>query len=411
MRAEPPVAAVEPLAGLLAVHVVDPVPEVGQERHRVQVLPDEVARVEVQPERRPVAHRLQRPPGGPEVVGDLAGVHLVREPHALGVEHVQDRVPAPRRSPRSPPRSSPAGTGGNMATVCQIDEPVNPTTVCTPNAAAARAVSASSAAARCRTPSGSPSPQIRAGRMRLVPHVDRVVADRLADQVVGDGPAAQPVLAQQGVPPGEVAVLAQRPVHLEVVTPAGQLEAVVAPLLASRQTSSRGRSAHCPVNSVNGRDIIGSGWFSLRRFWLLNLSGRQTGVHRLSAAALAQTASQHVLDLEAVRERGLRVGALGDRGDQVADLVGERVLPAQHVPRRPPGGQVRVARLGDQDAAEPCGRGVLRGVAELQLVEPLQVEGQAATRPVDLDPQRVLPAGGEPGRLERWPAPRIRAGR
>ena len=52
-----------------------------------------------------------------------------------------------------------------MATVCQIEEPVKPTTVCTPNAAAARAVSASSAAARWRTPSGSPSPQIRAGRM------------------------------------------------------------------------------------------------------------------------------------------------------------------------------------------------------------------------------------------------------
>ncbi len=76
-----------------------------------------------------------------------------------------------------------------MATVCQIDEPVKPITVRTPNAAAARAVSAISAAAGGRTPSGSPSPQIRAGRMRLVPFVDRVVADRLADQVVGDRPA------------------------------------------------------------------------------------------------------------------------------------------------------------------------------------------------------------------------------
>jgi len=57
------------------------------------------------------------------------------------------------------------GTGGNIATVCQMDEPVKPTTVCTPNAAAALAVSAISAAARCRTPLGSPSPQIRAGTM------------------------------------------------------------------------------------------------------------------------------------------------------------------------------------------------------------------------------------------------------
>ena len=52
-----------------------------------------------------------------------------------------------------------------MATVCQIDDPVNPTTVRTPKAAAARAVSAISAAARRRTPSGDPSPQIRAGRI------------------------------------------------------------------------------------------------------------------------------------------------------------------------------------------------------------------------------------------------------
>lgn len=46
-----------------------------------------------------------------------------------------------------------------------MDEPVKPMTVLTPKAAAARAVSLISAAARWRTPSASPSPQIRAGRM------------------------------------------------------------------------------------------------------------------------------------------------------------------------------------------------------------------------------------------------------
>ena len=46
-----------------------------------------------------------------------------------------------------------------------MDEPVKPMTVSTPSAAAARAVSLISSAARWRTPSGSPSPQIRAGRM------------------------------------------------------------------------------------------------------------------------------------------------------------------------------------------------------------------------------------------------------
>ena len=44
-------------------------------------------------------------------------------------------------------------------------DPVKPFTWVTPNAAAARAVSATRAAARCLTPSGSPSPQISGGRI------------------------------------------------------------------------------------------------------------------------------------------------------------------------------------------------------------------------------------------------------
>src|SRR5690606_4246207 len=48
---------------------------------------------EVEAERRTPVHRVQRADGGPVVVGDLAGVDLVREAHALGVEDVQDRVP------------------------------------------------------------------------------------------------------------------------------------------------------------------------------------------------------------------------------------------------------------------------------------------------------------------------------
>jgi hypothetical protein len=55
--------------------------------------------------------------------------------------------------------------GGNIATYFQIDEPVNPTTVSTPRRRAALAVVFISSAARCRTPSGSPSPQIRLGSM------------------------------------------------------------------------------------------------------------------------------------------------------------------------------------------------------------------------------------------------------
>ena len=46
-----------------------------------------------------------------------------------------------------------------MATYCQIDEPVKPTTVSMSSLRATRAARFMSSAARCRTPSASPSPQ------------------------------------------------------------------------------------------------------------------------------------------------------------------------------------------------------------------------------------------------------------
>src|SRR3954454_8840481 len=74
--AQPAVAPVELLDRLLAVDVVDPRPVVPQEGQWVEVLPHEVAGVEVEPEGLAVADRLHRPVGGPVVVGDLAGVDL-----------------------------------------------------------------------------------------------------------------------------------------------------------------------------------------------------------------------------------------------------------------------------------------------------------------------------------------------
>jgi hypothetical protein len=57
-----------------------------------------------------------------------------------------------------------------------------------------------------------------------------VVADRLADQVVGDREDLQVVFGQ-GLPLAvDVAVLVERLVDVEVVAPAGDLEPVVAPL-------------------------------------------------------------------------------------------------------------------------------------------------------------------------------------
>ena len=93
VRREDRAAAVEPLARVLDVDVVDPVGELERELRRVEELVREVARVEVDAERLAVADRVERPPGRDEVVGDLGRVHLEPEPHALGVEDVDDRPP------------------------------------------------------------------------------------------------------------------------------------------------------------------------------------------------------------------------------------------------------------------------------------------------------------------------------
>jgi hypothetical protein len=106
------------------------------------------------------ADGLQCAQAGVVVVGDLAGVHLVGEAHALPVEHVQDGVPAVGEVLIAG-LDDRAGTGGNIATYCQMLDPVNPTTVSTPILRATLAVSLSSSAARCRTPSASPSPHTR----------------------------------------------------------------------------------------------------------------------------------------------------------------------------------------------------------------------------------------------------------
>src|SRR5215831_17258879 len=53
-----------------------------------------MARVEVDPEAVSAPDRLERLPGGDEVVGDFGGVYLETEAHPLLVEHVDDRPPA-----------------------------------------------------------------------------------------------------------------------------------------------------------------------------------------------------------------------------------------------------------------------------------------------------------------------------
>ncbi len=69
-----------------------------------------------------------------------------------------------------------------------------------------------------------------------------------------------------------------------------------------------------------------------------------------------------------------------------------------------------MARLGDQNAPETRLGARLGVVVEPQFVQPFEIEREAALVPVQLDPQLVLAAGGEPGRLERGQRPRVQPG-
>ena len=56
------------------------------------------------------------------------------------------------------------------------------------------------------------------------------ITDSLADEVVADGMTFETVFFQDLTPPFDVAIFFDRPVYLEVVAPAGQLQATVAHL-------------------------------------------------------------------------------------------------------------------------------------------------------------------------------------
>src|SRR5699024_3658780 len=221
----------DPHADVLAVHVVDPVGEVGDEGDRIDLLPHEVRGIPVQPERLPVTDRLEGALRGPVVVGDLGGVDLVGEAHPALVEHVEDRVPAlgevlvalvddrlgHRREHRHVLPDLRSGEADDGADAELPGEPGGVLHVL---------------GGPLPDPLGiAVAPHGRADD-RLVAEVDRVVADRLALEVVGDRPALQPVLLQDPQPLGDVVVVVPAG-GIEMLTGDGDLEAVVPP--AGRQ--------------------------------------------------------------------------------------------------------------------------------------------------------------------------------
>jgi hypothetical protein len=182
-------------------------------------------------------------------------VHLVREPDADLVEHVEDRVPAPRevgvpvgdhlrRHRREHGHIAPDLRAG------EADHRVHPELGRGPRGVGHLGRRPLPHALRVAV---GPDPR---RQDVAVPVVDRVVAHRLADQVVGDRPHPKAVRLEHFQLRRHVAVVGERAVHLEVITGAGDLQTVIAPLrgqlahLLERQVrplagEQGDRSAHC----------------------------------------------------------------------------------------------------------------------------------------------------------------------
>ncbi len=350
VRSQPTVAAVAVLhLRVLAVHVVDPVLEVPEEADRVEVLPHHVARVPVEAERLAVPDRLEGAHGRPVVVRDLARVHLVGEPHADLVEHVEDRVPAVgevlvagvdhllrrRREHRDvlPDRRAGEADDGLHAEL----------------RGEARGVLHLLGGALTHALRVAVAPHL-VGEDAAVALVDRVVADGLALEVVRDRPDLEVVLLEQGELALDVAGLVPAP-RVEVVAPAGELEAVVAPPggelrdLLERQ-----------VGPLAGEQGDGASHGSLLVELFRRYDGQGIGVQALPLPELCSTApsTRCTCRPSANDGRGLPPG--GDVLDEVLRLVREAVLVAEHVAGRPPGRDVRMLRLGHEDLREALER-------------------------------------------------------
>ena len=94
------------------------------------------------------------------------------------------------------------------------------------------------------------------------------------------------------------------------------------------------------------------------------------------------------------------VAVVGDRAQEVMQLVHERISPADDVPGRPPKIHERMARLRHEHRPEAA-CAVLAVEEDLQLVHALHVEVERAARPVDLPLKRVAPPEREARRLDR----------
>src|SRR5690606_34756725 len=229
--------------GILEVHVIDALAERVDELDVVDALVAEVRRVEVEPEAPVATDRFDRALSGRDVEGDLRRMDLEPEVDVHSIERVEDRLETSRevieaslpillrrrrkrvdRMPDARPREAVDDGGKLLASGAGVDEP--PTRLPRPDHLLGGTLADAFRIAI--------APDV--GRKdQFVPLVDRI-ADRLPDQMVRDRVRGEAVPLEDLPAPFAIGVVRERLIDVEMIAPAGELEAVV--------TKVRGLLAH-----------------------------------------------------------------------------------------------------------------------------------------------------------------------
>ena len=190
-------------------------------------LPEQVAGVEVEAELGPVFERLQGHLGRVDVEGDLGRMDLQAELDAALLEDVEDRVPAVGQV-LEPGLDHRVGDGWERVEQVPDRRAGEAVDDLDAELVRRRAVSIISLAARWRTPSGLPSPQTWSGRISLCRSSIRSQT-AWPTRWFEIAQTFSPYLLQQLVTSLAVVLVAERLLDVEVVAPAGQLDALVTP--------------------------------------------------------------------------------------------------------------------------------------------------------------------------------------
>src|SRR5215218_5758098 len=129
----------------------------------------------------------------------------------------------------------------------------------------------------------------------------------------------------------------------------------------------------------------------------------------LAAGGAAFNGIEYGLATEAVLERRCRAHSCLYTVHQILHGMDEGVFVTEDVSWRPPGTGVGMVRFRHVHRTEALHVGVVFGEEHLELVHPLQVEGHATLRAVDLEGVLVPAARGETRGLERAHRPVLEA--